>query len=70
MIKDYLKQIKEDGEATIGGVNGGQGDLGVAPNNPLQVITGVETKDNRWGFRSLVQQVLKDKDKKERERED
>ena len=58
MIKELLKQIKEDGEVA----NGGQGDLGAIPNNPLQMVTG--NNGTCWGFRSLIQQVLGNKEKK------
>lgn len=58
-----IRQIIEEVTA-----NGGQGDLGIAPNNPLQVITGTQSpeeieasKDASWGFRSLFKNLKKDK---------
>jgi len=61
MIKEILNKIREDGEVTSGGEvsNGGQGDLGTLPNNPLQVITG--QNGNCWQFKDLIKKVLKKK---------
>jgi len=52
MIKEILKEIKEEGEVAVG-VNGGQGDLGTLPNNPLQAITG----SGEWSFKALIKSL-------------